>query len=181
MFLEIGDTGGGMTPDTLRRIFDPFFSTKFAGRGLGLAAVMGIVRSHHGMIRIRTEPGEGTAFRVLFPAVAGMAGEDQKPPTRRSEWRGSGTILVVEDEEGVRDVAERLLQEIGFETLAAEDGRQALDIMRRRRSRQSGAPGSIHAPDGRARNVSAPAGSPARAPDHHDERIHRTGGELTVQ
>jgi CheY-like chemotaxis protein len=129
VFLEIADTGGGMTPDTLRRIFDPFFSTKFAGRGLGLAAVMGIVRSHHGMIRIRTGPGEGTAFRVLFPAVAGMAGEDQKPPTSRSEWRGSGTILVVEDEEGVRDVAERLLQEIGFDTLTAEDGRQALDVM----------------------------------------------------
>jgi PAS domain S-box-containing protein len=129
VFLEIADTGGGMTPDTLRRIFDPFFSTKFAGRGLGLAAVMGIVRSHHGMIRIKTGPGEGTAFRVLFPAVAGTAREDQKAPTSRSEWRGSGTILVVEDEEGVRDVAERLLQEIGFDTLAAEDGRHALDIM----------------------------------------------------
>jgi PAS domain S-box-containing protein len=129
VFLEIADTGGGMTPDTLRRIFDPFFSTKFAGRGLGLAAVMGIVRSHHGMIRIRTAPGEGTAFCVLFPAIAGMAKEDVKPPSSRSEWRGSGTILVVEDEEGVRGVAERLLHEIGFDTLAAEDGRQALDIM----------------------------------------------------
>jgi PAS domain S-box-containing protein len=129
VYLEIGDTGAGMSPDTLSRIFDPFFSTKFSGRGLGLAAVMGIVRSHHGLIRIRTEPGQGTAFRVLFPAVGGAAPKAQKPQAERSEWRGSGTILVVEDEEGVREVAERMLQDIGFETVAAEDGRHALDLM----------------------------------------------------
>jgi len=129
VYLEIGDTGSGMSPDTLSRIFDPFFSTKFSGRGLGLAAVMGIVRSHHGLIRIRTEPGKGTAFRILFPAVGGVAPRSQKPSSERSEWRGSGTILVVEDEEGVREVAERILQDIGFQTIAAEDGRHALDIM----------------------------------------------------
>jgi PAS domain S-box-containing protein len=129
VYLEIGDTGQGMSPDTLSRIFDPFFSTKFSGRGLGLAAVMGIVRSHHGFIRIRTELGKGTAFRVLFPAVGGVAPKFQKPSAERSEWRGSGTILVVEDEEGVREVAERMLQDIGFETIGAEDGRHALDLM----------------------------------------------------
>ncbi len=129
VYLEIGDTGQGMSPDTLSRIFDPFFSTKFSGRGLGLAAVMGIVRSHHGFIRIRTEPGKGTAFRVLFPAMGGTAPKSQKPSTERSEWRGTGTILVVEDEEGVREVAERMLQDIGFETVGAEDGRHALDLM----------------------------------------------------
>jgi CheY-like chemotaxis protein len=118
-----------MSPDTLSRIFDPFFSTKFSGRGLGLAAVMGIVRSHRGLIRIRTEPGRGTAFRVLFPAVGGAAAITQKPSGERSEWRGSGTILVVEDEEGVREVAERILQDIGFQTIGAEDGRHALDLM----------------------------------------------------
>lgn len=131
VFLEISDNGYGMTPDTLTRIFDPFFSTKFAGRGLGLAAVMGIVRSHRGMIRIRTERGIGTAFRVLFPPVPGTAVLPEKPSADRSDWRGSGTILVVEDEEGVREVAERMLQEIGFETIAAWDGREALDIMER--------------------------------------------------
>jgi PAS domain S-box-containing protein len=129
VYLEIGDTGQGMSPDTLSRIFDPFFSTKFSGRGLGLAAVMGIVRSHRGFIRIRTELGKGTAFRVLFPAVGGAAPKLQKPSAERSEWRGNGTILVVEDEEGVREVAERMLQDIGFETVGAEDGRHALDLM----------------------------------------------------
>ena len=131
VFLEISDTGYGMTPDTLARIFDPFFSTKFAGRGLGLAAVMGIVRSHRGIIRIRTERGVGTAFRVLFPPVPGAAVLAEKPSAERSDWRGSGTILVVEDEEGVREVAERMLQEMGFETIGAEDGREALEIMER--------------------------------------------------
>jgi PAS domain S-box-containing protein len=129
VYLEIGDTGSGMTPDTLSRIFDPFFSTKFTGRGLGLAAVMGIVRSHHGLIRVRTAPGEGTAFRVLFPAVGGAARTTGKAPAERSDWHGSGTILVVEDEEGVREVAERILQEIGFQTITAEDGRRALEVM----------------------------------------------------
>ena len=130
VYLEIGDSGQGMSPDTLSRIFDPFFSTKFSGRGLGLAAVMGIVRSHRGFIRIRTELGKGTAFRVLFPAVGGAVPNLQKPSAERSEWHGSGTILVVEDEEGVREVAERMLQDIGFETIGAEDGRHALDLMR---------------------------------------------------
>ena len=131
VYLEVGDTGDGMTPDTLSRIFDPFFSTKFEGRGLGLAAVMGIVRSHRGLVRIRSERGEGTRFRVLFPAVSGTALQPEKPSTDRSEWRGTGTILVVEDEEGVREVAERMLQEIGFQTIGAEDGRRALEIMNR--------------------------------------------------
>jgi two-component system cell cycle sensor histidine kinase/response regulator CckA len=131
VYLEVGDSGAGMTPETLGRIFDPFFSTKFAGRGLGLAAVMGIVRSHHGLIRIRTEPGDGTSFRVLFPAVLGRAPRIETPTAERSDWQGRGTILVVEDEEGVREVAERMLQEIGFQTIGAEDGRQALDLMDR--------------------------------------------------
>ncbi len=129
VYLEIGDTGSGMTPDTLSRIFDPFFSTKFTGRGLGLAAVMGIVRSHHGQIRVRTAPGEGTAFRVLFPSVAGAARKPAKPTAERSDWQGTGTILVVDDEEGVREVAERILQEIGFQTITAGDGRHALELM----------------------------------------------------
>ena len=135
VYLEVGDNGAGMSPDTLSRIFDPFFSTKFSGRGLGLAAVMGIVRSHQGLIRIRTAPREGTTFRVLFPAVAGGVREPEKLFATRSDWRGTGTVLVVEDEEGVREVADRILQDFGFETLLAVDGRDALEQFERARPR----------------------------------------------
>jgi PAS domain S-box-containing protein len=131
VYLEVADNGVGMSVDTLNRIFDPFFSTKFTGRGLGLAAVMGIVRAHKGLIRIRTEPGQGTSFRVLFPLVGQPVRQEEEPASTKSGWRGSGTILIVDDEDGVREVAERMLQEIGFSTLSAQDGRQALDLLKR--------------------------------------------------
>jgi PAS domain S-box-containing protein len=138
VYLEIADTGTGMTPDTLNRIFDPFFTTKFTGRGLGLAAIMGIVRAHKGHIRIRTAPGQGTSFRVLFPPVPGPVRKEEEPSTIRSGWQGSGTILVVDDEVGVREVAERMLQEIGFSTISAQDGRQALAILEQNGKRVTG-------------------------------------------
>jgi PAS domain S-box-containing protein len=126
VFLEVSDTGIGMDTGTLQRIFDPFFSTKFTGRGLGLAAVMGIVESHHGHVRIRSAPGEGTTFRILFPAVPDSA--DVGPPrVSATQWRGQGTVLVVEDEEGVREVVRRMLERFGFEVITAEDGIAALE------------------------------------------------------
>ena len=126
VFLEVSDTGVGMDTGTLQRIFDPFFSTKFTGRGLGLAAVMGIVESHHGHIRLRSAPGEGTTFRILFPAVLDSA--DVGPPrVSATQWRGQGTVLVVEDEEGVREVVRRMLERLGFQVITAEDGIAALE------------------------------------------------------
>jgi PAS domain S-box-containing protein len=132
VFLEVTDTGCGMDSRTLQRIFDPFFSTKFTGRGLGLAAVMGIVESHRGRIRIRTAPNEGTTFRILFPAAAGAP---DALPARASgaQWRGRGTVLVVEDEEGVREVVGRMIERLGFEVITAEDGVAAVDVVDRHR------------------------------------------------
>ena len=131
VFLEVNDTGAGMDTGTLQRIFDPFFSTKFSGRGLGLAAVMGIVESHHGHIRIRTAPGEGTSFRILFPSVGSTAEDAARPRTSGADWRGRGTVLLAEDEEGVREVVGRMLERMGFRVLPAEDGVAALEALER--------------------------------------------------
>jgi CheY-like chemotaxis protein len=129
----VSDTGAGMDTGTLQRIFDPFFSTKFSGRGLGLAAVMGIVESHHGHIRIRTAPGEGTSFRILFPGVGSTAEDAARPRTSGADWRGRGTVLLAEDEEGVREVVGRMLERMGFRVLPAEDGLAALEALERNR------------------------------------------------
>jgi PAS domain S-box-containing protein len=133
VFLEVSDSGVGMSPETLRRIFDPFFTTKVAGRGLGLAAVMGIVDAHGGRVRIRTAPGEGSTFRILLPAAEGPANTAAQVTDKQQSWRGHGTILLAEDEEGVREVATRMLARVGFTVLAATDGREALGLLGRHR------------------------------------------------
>jgi len=123
--LEVSDTGRGMPPEVQARIFEPFFTTKFTGRGLGLAAMQGILRGHKGGIRVYSEVGKGTTFKLIFPAGPGQA-PAAGAPAERDDWVGSGTILVVDDEDGVRAVATELLTSMGFEVITAGDGLQAL-------------------------------------------------------
>ena len=135
--LEVTDTGCGMSPETLTRVFDPFFTTKFTGRGLGLAAVLGIVRGHKGGVRVQSRLGVGSTFTILFPAHEPALPKSATSPVATS-WRGSGTILLVDDEVVLREVGKEFLDRLGFSTLTACDGVEAVEMFRIHRNKLVG-------------------------------------------
>jgi len=139
--LEVADTGSGMTEETKARIFDPFFTTKTMGRGLGLAVVQGVVRAHRGAVNVVSAPGSGAAFQVLLPCTAkdNMAKDDAAKHERESHTKdacqaadeclaGSGTVLIIEDEETLRMGVSKMFRIGGFSVIEAADGNAAVDL-----------------------------------------------------
>ncbi len=128
--IEVSDTGEGMSDDVLARAFEPFFTTKERGRGtgLGLATVWGIVEGVGGTVELATQPGQGTRVTVWLPARPGERPDAAREPVAAAPRGGAGTILLVEDEEAVRTLAERMLAGGGYEVLVAADATQALEL-----------------------------------------------------
>ena len=135
--LEVADSGGGIAPEHLARIYDPFFTTKEIGRGtgLGLATVYGIVQQHRGWIGVESEPGRGTTFRIFFPAMGDAKSQTEPEAESLPARGGTETILVVEDEIPVRDFVSRLLKQSGYKVLTAASGTEALAVWREERGR----------------------------------------------
>ena len=125
--LTVRDEGSGMDADTRRRIFEPFFSSKFIGRGLGLSAVLGIVRDHQGALRVESTPEVGTTVSVYLPSTDQSTQVAATPPLEKPAWHVSGLALVVDDELAVRTVVQRMLERIGFDVVSAADGGQAME------------------------------------------------------
>lgn len=129
--LEVADTGCGMAPEVLARIFDPFFTTKPKGHGLGLAAILGILKGHQAGLQVQSAPGRGSTFRFYFPASAGPT-DPAVAPLPVSQANFSGRILLVDDEDAILQVGRQALEGLGFEVETARDGIEAVEVFTRR-------------------------------------------------
>jgi PAS domain S-box-containing protein len=128
--LEMADTGCGIAEEDIEKLFDPFYSTKFIGRGLGLPVVLGIVRAHQGVITVESRLGEGSVFRVFLPVSAEAVLKKPLPVAKALKPAGGGTVLVVDDENSVRNAMSKAFKYLGFTVLAAVDGAEAVEIFR---------------------------------------------------
>ena len=129
VFLEVSDVGCGMDQGTQDRIFEPFFTTKFTGRGLGLASVLGIIKSHTGNIRISSQPNQGTTMTVLFPVAPLETSDLTEEQKHQPAWRSHGQILLVDDEPTVLKVGQEMLKHLGFSVITANSGQAALKLL----------------------------------------------------
>ncbi|MGC8845616.1 MAG: response regulator [Candidatus Hydrogenedens sp.] len=136
IYMEVSDNGCGMPPETMSKIFDPFFTTKDTGRGLGLATIMGIIRAHSGTIKVYSEVGKGTTFKLFFPAIHGIE-EQPREINNLSSWKGKGLILFADDEPVVLQVTTKMLEKLGFTVITAKDGREALQLFNEHKNKFS--------------------------------------------
>ncbi|MCD4823091.1 MAG: response regulator [Phycisphaerae bacterium] len=131
VYLEVSDTGRGMNLEIQSKLFDPFFTTKLSGHGLGMAVVMGIVRGHQGTIKVYSEENKGSTVKILLPASKISPKEVLQEDVDIENWRGEGTILIVDDEDAVRNVTRMMLERQGFTVLTARDGSEGVDLFAR--------------------------------------------------
>ncbi|MDD2735408.1 MAG: response regulator [Desulfuromonadaceae bacterium] len=131
--LEVSDNGCGMDDETRQKIFEPFYTTKIMGRGLGMSALLGIISAHEGTLQLSSKLGEGTSFKVYLPMLEGESVSIRTTPQTSSSlpWQSSGTILLVEDSEQLRTMAKSMLDVLGFTVIEAANGREALDIYKK--------------------------------------------------
>ncbi len=129
--LEVTDNGCGMDDETKKRIFEPFYTTKFTGRGLGMPSVLGIITAHKGALQLSSHPGQGSTFKVYLPVKTTNADGEQLQQTTPAPWQGSGSILLVEDEPQLILVAKNLMKALGFTVFEAANGREALELYRK--------------------------------------------------
>jgi CHASE3 domain sensor protein/CheY-like chemotaxis protein len=128
--LEVTDNGGGMDEETKEKIFEPFYTTKFTGRGLGMSAVLGIIKSHAGALQLFSQLGQGTTFKIYLPALSNEhnVSEKESSSAHSVSWKGSGTLLLVEDDENIRPLAKEFLEILGYTVLEAVNGKEALKM-----------------------------------------------------
>jgi len=126
VMLRVSDDGCGMSPEVRARLFDPFYSTKKAGRGLGLAAVLGIVRGHGGEVEVETQAEQGTTFRIRLPRSAATVLREHTPRPKLERPRAPGRVLLIDDEELVRNLGQRIVERMGMQVMLAEDGQDGL-------------------------------------------------------
>ncbi len=137
MLLSFSDTGHGMDKETVEHIFEPFYTTKETGKGtgLGLAMVYGIVKSHDGYIMCYSEPGKGTTFKIYFPAIDSVVSSGLSVERKEEMPGGNETILLVDDEEAILDVARNMLERFGYTAITAESGEKAIEIYKAQKER----------------------------------------------
>jgi len=129
--LEVADEGCGILPQNIERLFEPFFSTKFTGRGLGLSVVLGIVRAHEGVVTVESKPGTGSFFRVFLPLSTEAIPPKAVQVVQAPDSAGGGTVLVVDDEGLVREAHKAVMEAMGFTVLIARDGVEAMEVFGR--------------------------------------------------
>lgn len=130
--LEVADSGCGIAGKDIERLFDPFFSSKFTGRGLGLPVVLGVIKAYRGAVAVESKPGKGSVFRVYFPAASDVPALRPDPADKSVKAGGGGAVLLVEDDDMLRKLAHAMLKGLGFEVIATSDGAAAVEAFQQR-------------------------------------------------